>query len=31
MKHKHVGCVIAMNADVKADVAKDEDFKYPNR
>lgn len=25
-----VGCIIAMNADIKADLAKDEDFKYPN-
>ena len=25
------GCIVAMNADIKADVAKDEDFKYPNR
>ena len=26
-----VGCIVAMNADIKADVAKDENFKYPNR
>ena len=26
-----VGRIIAMNADIKADLAKDEDFKYPNR
>ncbi len=26
-----VGCIIAMNADIKADLAKDEDFKYCNR
>ena len=26
-----VGCIVAMNADIKADVAKDSDFKYPNR
>ena len=25
-----VGCVVAMNADIKADVARDEDFQYPN-
>lgn len=26
-----VGCIIAMNADIKADLAKDEDFKYLNQ
>ena len=25
------GCIIAMNADIKADFAKDEDFKYPKK
>ena len=24
------GCIVAMNADIKADFAKDDDFKYPN-
>lgn len=31
LEHLQVGCIIAMNADIKADLAKDEDFKYPNR
>ena len=26
-----IGCIVAMNADIKVDVAKDEDFEYPNR
>ena len=26
-----VGCIVAMNVDIKADLAKDENFKYPNR
>lgn len=26
-----VGCIVAMNADIKADLARDENFKYPNR
>lgn len=25
------GCIVAMKADIKADVAKDDNFKYPNR
>ena len=31
LEHLQVGCIVAMNADIKADMAKDEDFKYPNR
>lgn len=31
LENLQVGCIIAMNADIKADLAKDEDFKYPNR
>ena len=26
-----VGCIVAMNVDIKADLARDENFKYPNR
>ena len=31
LKSLKVGCIVAMNADIKADLAKDEDFKYPNK
>lgn len=31
LKDLREGCIVAMNADVKADVAKDTDFQYPNR
>ena len=31
LENLKVGCIIAMNADVKVDVAKDDDFKYPNK
>lgn len=31
LENLKVGCIIAMNADIKVDVAKDEDFIYPNR
>ena len=30
LERLRVGCVVAMNADIKADMSKDEDFKYPN-
>lgn len=29
LKNLKVGCIIAMNADIKVDVAKEDDFKYP--
>ena len=31
LENLKVGCIIAMNADIKVDVAKDDDFKYPNK
>lgn len=31
LEELQVGCIVAMNADIKADMAKDEDFTYPNR
>ncbi|MBQ3216741.1 MAG: hypothetical protein IJB35_02875, partial [Oscillospiraceae bacterium] len=31
LKELKAGCIVAMNADIKADLARDEDFMYTNR
>ena len=31
LSNLQIGCIVAMNADIKADLAKEENFIYPNR